>query len=229
MSRTFRTLCMAAMWACASTSHAAIIGFGQLGGNNTAVPAALASNAVANGNGFVVDNGATPNIALVWDANWDIHTSAFFGTLENLTVGGGAWDNEGNTQRVGQLDFGTHTIDLKADPGYALVLNSFDFAHTGETAGTTVWDLSLTDSASSVVWSQAITFTNGMAVTVTPGFTGLAGADYRLTFLRTSETYNSNGRHGIDNFSFNQKAIPEPAAIVLAVLALLGCGICARR
>jgi hypothetical protein len=202
-----RAILLAAILAIPGISHATIVGFGQLGGSNTTVPATLASRATADGNGFVVSNGATPNIELAWQPNWDIHTSGFFQPLEDLTVGGGAWDNEGATQRIGQLDDGTHTIGFTVDSGAQLVLNSFDFGHTAETAGTTMWDLTLTDSGTNVAWNQSVTFENGSTQTITPNFTGLSGEDYTLTFARTSETYGSNGRHGIDNFSFNQ--IPD--------------------
>ncbi|MDB6070617.1 MAG: Autotransporter-associated beta strand repeat protein, partial [Verrucomicrobiales bacterium] len=189
---------------------ATIIGFGQLGGSNTTVPAALGSNAVTDVNGCVVSNGITPNIALVWDGNWDIHTSAQFTTLEDTTMGGAAWDNEGGIPRAGQLDTGNHTIDFNTDDGFALVLNSFDFGQTPETDGTTVWDITLTDSALNVVWSSmGLSLTNNV-VTLSPNFTGEPGEDYKLTFSRVSETYNSNGRHGLDNLSFNQTPLPPP-------------------
>ncbi|MDB6069122.1 MAG: proteinsorting protein [Verrucomicrobiales bacterium] len=201
----------------ASLGQATVIGFGQLGGNNTTVPGALGSNATADGNGFVVTNGVTPNIALVWDANWDIHTSVQFTNLEAQTVGGSAWDNEGAVPRVGQLDLGTHTIDFNADNGFAVVMNSFDFAQTPETTGTTVWDVTLTNSAAAVVWSSlGLSLTNSV-VTLSPNFTGAPGEDYRLTFNRTSETYASNGRHGIDNLSFSQ--VPEASSATIAGLA----------
>jgi predicted alpha-1,2-mannosidase len=189
-------------------SYATIIGFGQLGGSNTTVPGNLGSNATAAGNGYVVSNGTTPNISLLWDSTWDIHTSSFFTGLENLTVGGAAWDNEGSIPRVGQLDVGTHTITFTSDPGYSLILHSFDFCHTAETSGTTVWTLTLTDSSSNAVWTQTLTLNNNPAtssvVTVSPNFTGLLGQTYTLTFNRTSQTYSSNGRHAIDNLSFTQ-------------------------
>lgn len=218
-------LTLAILLGAASLGHATVIGFGQLGGNNTTVPSGLGSNATADGNGFVVTNGATPNISLTWDGGWDIHTSAFFADIENQTVGGGAWDNEGSIPRIGQLDFGTHTIVLSADPGYALVLNSFDFGHTAETAGTTEWNLSLTDSGLNEVWQQTVNFTNGQVVTVTPNFTGALGESYTLTFNRTAESYGSNGRHGLDNLSFNQ--VPEPGAVGL--LGLAGAAALLRR
>lgn len=222
-------LAMGALLATAAVGEATMIGFGQLGGNNTTVPATLGSNAVADANGYVVSNGATPDVALTWDANWDIHTSNFFQPLENLTVGGGDWDNEGNTQRIGQLDAGTHTIAFAVNAGAQLVLNSFDFGHTAETAGTTTWDLKLTDSAAGVAWSQSVNFVNGATQTIAPNFVGALGEDYTLTFNRTSETYGSNGRHGIDNLSFNQIAVPEPTSIALIGLGILNLNVRRRR
>jgi len=213
--------------ASSAVSHATIVGFGNLGGSNTTVPANLASNATADGNGFVVSNGATPNIGVTWDPNWDIHTSNFFSQVENITVGGGDWDNEGNVPRVGQLDLGTHTIAFTVDAGFALVLNSFDFGHTGETAGTTSWTLSLTDSSLHEVWQTTVNFTNGQAQTIAPAFTGLNGEDYVLTFTRTASSYNSDGRHAIDNLNFTQTAVPEPSAACL--MGLAGLALVARR
>jgi MYXO-CTERM domain-containing protein len=242
MKRHLATFSLAGMFlATASISQATIIGFGQLGGNNTTVPKTLASAATADGSGYVVSNGTTPNIALTWDVNgennngnlatngWDIHTSNFFLPAENLTAGGGAWDNEGNIARIGQLDFGIHTVGFAADPGYALLLNSFDFGHTAETAGTTVWDLTLADSSAAVVWSQVVTFQNGQAFTISPNFIGLDGESYTLAFNRTSSSYGSNGRHALDNLSFNQVAVPEPSTFVAAAFGLLGLVAAARR
>ncbi|MDB6080440.1 MAG: proteinsorting protein [Akkermansiaceae bacterium] len=211
----------------ASVSNATIVGFGQIGGSNATVPANLASNATADGNGYTVSNGTTPNITLSWDVNWDVHQSAQFANLENLTVGGGAWDNEGGGPRIGQLDTGSHTIGFTVDQGFALVLNSFDFAHTGETPGTTDWTLSLTNSSLAVVWQTTVEFVNGQAINVAPSFTGTDGEDYVLTFTRTASTYSSDGRHGIDNLSFNQVAVPEPATASL--LGIVGLAALVRR
>lgn len=213
----------------ATVSQATVVGFGQLGGNNSTVPGDLASRAIADGNGYSVANGTTPNVVLSWDNEWDIHTHSNFTTLEDHTVGGGDWDNEGGVPRIGQLDSGTHSIGFAADPGYAVVLNSFDFAHTAETAGTTNWDVTLTDANSNVVWSEAVEFEGGVTVTLTPNFTGALGASYTLAFNRTAETYGSNGRHGIDNLSFNQVAVPEPASLALFGLAAMGVACAGRR
>ncbi|WP_193212803.1 PEP-CTERM sorting domain-containing protein [Luteolibacter marinus] len=220
--------------ATALQGQATVIGFGQIGGSNAAVGLNFASNVSADGNGFVVTNGATPNIGLTWggsaasptDSSWDIHTSNFFTPIENQTVGGGAWDNEGSIPRIAQLDFGNHTIAFAVDEGFALSLNSFDFGHTAETAGTATWDLTLTDSSLNVVWSQSVSLTN-TTTTISPGFTGSLGEDYLLTFNRTSETYNTNGRHGLDNLNFTQ--VPEPASAFLAGLSGLAFFLRRRR
>ena len=235
MTLTRYALAFGTLLGSSAVGNATIVGFGNLGGNNTTIPSGLASNATADGNGFVVSNGTTPNIAVTWDANWDIHTSVRFTGLENLTAGGGAWDNEGSVPRIGQLDFGTHTINLTVDAGFALVLNSFDFGHTAETTGTTTWDFILRNSSNIVVWSSlSQVFNNtgtganvGILSTFTPNFTGTNGEDYVLTFNRTAETYGSNGRHGIDNFSFNQVAVPEPGAASL--VGLMGSILLFRR
>jgi PEP-CTERM putative exosortase interaction domain len=213
----------------ATTAFATNLGFGQLGGNNTTVPANYGSNATANSSGVDVSyGGPTPGISLVWDANWDIHTSSWFSSLEDQFVGGGAWDNEGNMPRIGQLDFGLHTIRFNAQPDVKLVLSSFDFGLTGETANTTTsWKLTLTQvSTSAVVWNQSVAFTvvgnNADTQVISPSFTGLAGEDYILTFERISESFPSDGRHGIDNLQFSQVVVPEPATYGVVFAGLLG-------
>lgn len=216
------------LFGAASLSSATVLGFGQIGGTNATISSTYGSNATADGNGFVVTNGATPDISLTWDSVWQVHTSVHFANLENLTVGGGAWDNEGNTQRIGQLDSGNQSIVFSSGPGYALVLNSFDFGHTGETTpNTSNWTFTLTNSSLNVVWTATQEFVAGSQVTISPNFTGTDGETYTLSFFRNSESYDSNGRHGIDNLSFNQVAIPEPSAA--ALMGIAGLALIARR
>jgi hypothetical protein len=201
----------------ASIGHATIIGFGELGGSNTQIPTSLGSNASVDGSGYSIGGNATPNIALTWDSAWDIHTSSWFMDLENKTDGGNDWDYEAGTYKIAQLDADNHTITFSADEGYALVLESFDFGHTAETIGTTIWDLALTDSSSKTVWSQQLTMDNESTedsiFTISPNFTGELGESYTLSFDLNDETYNSGGRHAIDNLTFAQ--IPEPSTITL--------------
>ncbi|MFI4861230.1 MAG: PEP-CTERM sorting domain-containing protein, partial [Phycisphaerales bacterium JB063] len=216
---------MGLLLAVAPASHATILGFGQIGGSNTAIQTNYGSNATADNFGVVVSNGTTPNITLTWDANWDIHQSGHFAELEDHTVGGGDWDNEGNGPRIAQLDGNLHTLDFAADAGFALVLNSFDFGNTEENITVSTWDLTLTDASSNVVWSQTVVLDNNATdvVTVTPNFTGALGASYTLTFEGISGGAGDGtpllGRHGVDNLSFGQTDVPEPGS-----LALLGLG-----
>lgn len=219
-----------------SALQATNIGFGNLGGSNTRVPSDLGSFASTDGNGYVVSlGGPTPNIRLEWDPDWDIHTSDHFTPLENKFEGGGAWDNQGNVPRIGQLDFGFHTIQFHADPGYALVLTSFDFALTGENlSATTSWKLTLTSLSEGIdVWTQTVDFTVEGGVSdvrvITPDFTGEFGESYILTFERTSQSFNSDGRHGIDNLQFSQVAVPEPGTVALLASAGLGLLFVTRR
>lgn len=218
----------------ATTGHATIIGFGQLGGNNIDIDT-LGSNAAAAASGLVVTNGATPNISLTWEAvgaiDWETHSSANFAGIEGLTVGGGDWDNEGSIPRIAQLDGGNHTITFTVDSGYALVLNSFDFGHSPETSGDSTWDLTLSDSGNNVVWSSLALNLNNQnssgSQTISPGYTGADGETYTLEFDRTAESYNSDGRHALDNLSFNQITVPEPSSA--ALLGLGGLALILRR
>lgn len=207
-----------------TAGNSTTIGFGQIGGSNTGVPRTLASYAIEDGTGFTVSNGTTPNIGLYWDSlkpqnDWQVHRSPNFNPLENLNIGG-LWDKDLADASIGQLDYGDADILFMADFGYSLVLNSFDFGHTAEAGtGTSVsWTFSLLDSFSNVAWTQSVTLAGGQVTTIAPNFTGIAGESYTLVLHRTSESYNSDGRSGIDNLSFNQVAIPEPGTIALSIL-----------
>jgi len=216
----------------ATAANATIIGFGNLGGNNTTVPGTLGSFANVVGNGFVVTNGATPNISLTWDTIWDIHTSTNFGPIENQTIGGGDWDNEGSIPRVGQLDTGNHTIIFGATPTWAVRINSFDFGLSGENPGTrnSVWTVSLTGATAGLVWSQSVPLENSLGasvLTLTPTYTPALNETYTLLFNRTADTgsVSTDGRMAIDNLSFNQ--IPEPSS--MSLVGLFGVALLVRR
>lgn len=205
----------------AAAANASIIGFANSAGNNTTVPANLGAYATVDMDGVTVSNGATPNIGVTFDGGWDYHHSDNFDVVENHTMGG-AFDSDGGPD-IAQTDNAFHTIDFTADAGYAFVLNSFDFGLSRETLGSeTDWTFTLTDSSSNTVWSESVTLVNGGSGdtrTITPGFTGVMGESYTLSFELTEERGGSfgAGRNALDNLSFSQ--VPAPGA-----LALLGMG-----
>lgn len=214
-----------------SVCNATILGFAQVGGSNTNLNGTgYGSAAAADAPGLTVSNGTTPDVSLVWENNWDIHTSGHFSEIEDLSVGG-LWDNEGGT-RIGQLDASSLNIDFSVNSGYAVVINSFDFGNTEETKDVSDWVLSIMNSSDVVVWTQSVTLDNEAgggsldALNIAPNFTGLDGASYTLHFEGTNAL---NGRHAIDNLSFSQVAVPEPTSLVLALLGLAACGLGRRR
>ena len=212
----------------AGVAHATIIGFGGTQGSNSSIDASneLWSNAMADVEGLTVANGTTPNIAITFDDGWDYHNIVHFTIVEEQTLDLDAYDTIGTDPDIAQLD--GRDIAFTVDDGFALVLNSFDFGLSSETAtqGNT-WTISLTDSAGLTVWSETVILSNvetsgaGDVTTVTPNFTGLAGEDYLLHFELDEELDGTNfggGRNAIDNLSFNQveavPAIPEITQVV---------------
>jgi hypothetical protein len=75
-----------------------------------------------------------------------------------------------------------------------------------------------------VVWGETVTFAGGDVRTIMPNFTGVPGESYTLVFHRTESSYGSDGRHGIDNLSFNQTTTPIPELSTIA-LGVLGAGV----
>ena len=219
------------------SAGATIIGFGGSQGSNASIDAnnALWSRATTDVEGLTVLNGGTPNVAVEFDSLWDYHNAVHFAVVENHTIGGADYDSFGTDPDIAQAD--GRDITFRVDPGFAFVLNSFDFGLSSETAtqGNT-WTISLSDSMSNTVWSETIELSNvatqgaGDVRTLTPGFTGAFGETYRLHFNLDEELGGTNfggGRNALDNLSFNQVSVPEPSSAVL--LALTGLVTVVRR
>ncbi|YCM42579.1 hypothetical protein V2O64_14805 [Verrucomicrobiaceae bacterium 227] len=213
----------------AGTAGATIIGFGGTQGSNASIDANNASwsNAIADVEGLTVLNGATPNVSVAFDNLWDYHNAIHFAVVEDHTVGGADFDSLGTDPDIAQAD--GREITFSVDPGFAFVLNSFDFGLSSETASQgNTWTISLSDSSSATVWSETIELSNvatgglGDVRTLTPGFTGVSGETYLLRFNLDGElggTTFGGGRNALDNLSFNQVVIPEVSSPVLMALA----------
>ncbi|YCM42580.1 hypothetical protein V2O64_14810 [Verrucomicrobiaceae bacterium 227] len=221
MKNFMRNLGGAGILYCATgVAGATIIGFGGTQGSNASIDASneLWSHATGDVDGLTVVNGATPNIAIAFDDQWDYHNIVHFTLVEEKTLDERPFDTIGTDPDIAQAD--GRDIAFTVDEGFALVLNSFDFGLSSETAdqGNT-WTISLTDSLGETVWSETVIFSNvetsgaGDVKTITPNFTGLEGEDYNLHFNLDEElggTSYGGGRNAIDNLSFNQiSAVPE--------------------
>ena len=238
--------------ALAGSAQATTIGFVGAGSNNADIPVNYASNVAADGAGWTVSDGtgATPDIGLFWGAggttaqgwDWEAHSAGSFQYIEALNAGG-AWDatNPPSTNAVaqtqGHVDGGALEIQFLPSAGAAVVVNSFDIGLAiDQTAadGTYGFHIELLDdSDSSVVWSHDTGLWAmggaGREESVAVGYTGALGQSYTLTFARLADPNDpGNGfvyRGGLDNLSFSQ--IPEPTS--LALMALCGLGVAAKR
>ena len=258
MIRFSTILALVAMVACvAGVAQATTVGFVGAGSNNADIPVNYASNVAADGTGWTVSDGtgATPNIGLFWGAggtavqgwDWEAHNAVTFQYIEALNAGG-AWDalNPPTTNAVAQTQShaagGALEIQFLPSAGKAVVVNSFDI---GNATDQTIWDGTygfhielLDDSDDSVVWSHDTPLW-GLEdpgpprvireESVTVDYMGALGQSYTLTFARVTDPLDpGNGqvyRTGLDNLSFSQ--VPEPST--LALMALCGLGIVARR
>jgi len=233
-------------------SHATLIirantpGANGMGASNSNVPQTFGDNvALAAPGDAVFETSAgvdgvvgAPDIGLTWattggtNANaWQFHT---WGGATVANTGGGVLQLDGSA--VGS----TYSVSFTPNPGWAVVLNGFNFV--GDTNGDTyqyrVDVVNLVSTAvdfttSASLWTTATAQnpgTNGTfagAPAVPLGFTGQLGIGYRLDLVRVGGTGASSSVDiAIDNLSFDQTAVPEPAA---ASLLLLGIALLRRR
>lgn len=224
------------------TASATIVtfGFNPVPANNTDLSPTLASNAAADGNGWTVSNGATPNIALTWaptggseaannpDSNiLEIHAGAGFQHANYTAIGAVVpvlqfdMDVEANRNGVAPAD---PTVRFDVTGGFALRLNSLQLINANDqptSEAAYAWTVTLTQiSTNQVVATQT---TAPMAATNTAilnfDFTGLPNESYLLRF---DDGGANRVRTALDNLSFNQVVIPEASSLSLLGLAALG-------
>lgn len=227
--RILRTmlLAIAVAFGLAGLSHAGVIinfaGFAA----NTDIPTGYASNVSADETGLTVNStdGVTgaPNLALNWSAStglWQFHTFA-------PTAGAGQLDN----LAVGEV----FTIRFTPDAGWAASLNAFTLNTLGNGDGLSTldvdWDLFNVTSASSL-GSGNVSYVNtpGANSPTNVGLTGGLGDVLELRFSSDNGPYPlTQFAIMLDDLDFNQVAIPEPSAFILAAVGLVGLASVGRR
>ncbi len=171
---------------------------GMTQNNNVAVPADFGSNLSSDIPGATVFNGGTPDIALSWAGNWELHGKAvdFWDAL----------DPDNGTVSVAQMEDGTQSITFTVADGLALRLDSVDVGMATDKTDTYTFTITITEVGGGVVATYAPPAMDGdgssgvKAQTVALNFTGDPGVDYRLEF---SDSPDTNGG-AIDNLNFSQ-------------------------
>lgn len=155
---------------------------------------------------------ATPNVTATFEGLqlWDTG----YGNLTNVAY---------TDALVGGVDRpdadATGSVTLTADPGFLVVLNSVDLAGFG--GGQSFEAITVTGGTTPFSQTNVAAPETGRN---TLDFGGLSGQQLVITF----DDANAAESAGIDNLSFSQVVVPEPAT--LAVPALLSAtGLLARR
>jgi len=148
---------------------------------------------------YDMGNGWTPNIGIAYD------TATRF--IDNASFGGKVIYPPTSTPLV---------ITLTPDPTYSVTINSFRTI-TWANGSFVVGVLAVRDLADNVLWSASPGTLAG-TTDFTPAYTGAPSQALKLHLV-----FDAAGDVALDNFSFDQVAIPEPAsgALLLAGATLV--------
>ncbi len=195
-NHTLITLAALAGLAIATGSADAATPLTGLPSTNAAVPADHGSNAVG-----------TPNVTLDWSTggDWDQYAN---------------WDGRGDVYQLqGSTIANPGRVVFTPDAGFAATITSFDLDEWAGGGATTVdWSISggTSGTLASGTWDD-YSVADGGRSTVTPNVTGANGEALTLSF---GQTGGSGAYLALDNLTFDQVAIPEPASTALAALGL---------
>ena len=157
--------------------------------------------------------GLTPNVEIDYGSTDPSLWTTGYGDLTNVL-----FENVDNT--------GFLTITLMADPGFEVILHSFDVASFSSSDDTIdlvgVGDAPLSSS----LFGETNAIISATTSTAYDFLTPLQASEVVIT-IDSRNIGSSNDNIGIDNITFSQVAIPEPSSALLLVFG--GLGIIGRR
>jgi len=192
---------------------------------NERIPVDYASNIASNGTAWSVSNGATPNVALYWSYEEGVKTNCYQ-----------HWDFYNDTEWPGVAQMndsceGTkYWITFTPDSGYGVILDSFVFDDYVNFDGDSdfSWRLYQDSTNGTVIASGTIAADDGERVTIN---TGMSSAYAGSVVFEIFNNQVNVGEHGtgeaIDDITFRQVTIPEPA--VVSFIFVIGLGLIAIR
>ncbi len=217
--------------------------FADAGPSNSDVPPNYGSNISTDSAAYVTTDGtgATPGIGLTWaptggdetfslmlpNANIiEFHSaSTFAGAGLDVPIVQFDVDMSGHTEPPADP-----TIDFSVPADSQLVIHGLDFGNATDQAPNTdySWTVNVIKLSDMSVVSSTSTglLGPGSFEHMTINFTGEVGESYQLHF---DDGGADQVRTGIDNLSFSQIVVPEPAGMILLVLGALSISIIRRR